>query len=100
MDVLDEILVREVWLLPFPAMRKLSISYRNLIEYYRPLISLLIDDEETQYMCSFGLQSLQVIIEKSQQGEVINIGHEDVVWFREFLKHLHYFSKKSYKPSL
>ncbi|MEY3197991.1 MAG: hypothetical protein RL023_887 [Candidatus Parcubacteria bacterium] len=99
-DIVAEVIVREIWFLPFASMRKVSQHIQYLLDNYRPFIESLMQEPETKKMCSLGYQSLQTIIENSNQGEVISIGHEDVVWFREYLQHIHYFSRKSYKPSL
>jgi hypothetical protein len=98
-DIIAEVIVREIWFLPFASMRKVSQHIQFLLDRYRPLIELLMQEAETKKMCNLAYQSLQTMIETAPQGEMISIGHEDVVWFREYLQHLHYFSRKSYKPS-
>ena len=98
LDILDEIIIREVRLLPFSAMRPLSLLYRDMIVEYDELLDLLLKEPETQNMCSLVYSNFLDLLKRCEGKDMIGIGHEDIIWLRELFKHIQYFSKKSYIP--
>lgn len=97
-DVVEEIIIREVWFLPFRFLPYISSQLKYILDTYRPLIQILVDEMETKQVCEMIYSSLKKLVDNKSWDDVIHIWHEDIIRFRESLKHLQYFSLKSYQP--
>jgi hypothetical protein len=101
MDIFHEIIIREVWYMPFTAFRSVSMRYIMLEEQYHDLIMSLLEDERTQQYCQLLVESLHHIVShQNDKKQQVTIGHEDVVRLRNCLIRIQNYARKSYIPSL